>query len=369
VIDSQSSTDAPPLVAVYRHDIHKLRGRAHEHAADEVANVRVNEPVPRGADRDAALLSRPDGEPEQTVAAHASPRRLSLLTGDPQRDPARTDTDAALQALVTPTDPETLHERWLTSGYAGRFNESIFYPYTSLKYHTLLAAALLDNYRAGYAFDDLYVEAIPSHEITLHRTVLATPQCSIRVTGDPSAPAARLGARPARSFGDVWAQLPACPFDTGTRQWRVLDAQLRRITAWSTGLQYIEEYTESSAAADGSSDAARDDAGDESDDEVIDGGSPGWEVTVGWAATRSVSFRVGVGASGGSGPKGLRRGTSSADGAGRCVVVRRLFRTGGAHRPSCSPAGSEAVPISTDGDTGRLVTRPSSRGTGRVRSP
>jgi hypothetical protein len=97
------------MVAVYRHDTHKLRGRAHEHAADEVAGVRVNEPVPLGADRDAALLSRPDGEPEQTVAAHASPRRLSLLTGDPQRDPSSTDADAALQELVTATDAEQLH--------------------------------------------------------------------------------------------------------------------------------------------------------------------------------------------------------------------------------------------------------------------
>jgi hypothetical protein len=313
------------MVAVYRHDTHKLRGRAHEHAADEVAGVRVNEPVPLGADRDAALLSRPDGEPEQTVAAHASPRRLSLLTGDPQRDPSGTDADAAFQELVTPTDPEQLHERWLTSGYAARFNESVFYPYTSLKYHTLLAAALLDNYRAGYAFDELYVEAIPNQEITPHQTVLTTPHCSLRITGDPSGPAARLGSRPARSFGAVWAQLPVCPFDTGTRKWRVLDAQLRRITAWSTGLQYIEEYTTEYAAPEGSSDAVPDDADDDADDGVGGGGLPGWEVTSGWAATRPASVGVGIGVSGGSGPQcwGCGCETPTVDDKGRCVVARR----------------------------------------------
>ncbi|GGI95498.1 hypothetical protein GCM10008995_02010 [Halobellus salinus] len=320
----EAETDAPPMVAVYRHDTHKLRGRAHEHAAEEVAGVRVNEPVPLGADRDAALLSRPRGEPEQTVDAHASPRRLSLLTGDPQRDPTRTDADAALQELVTPTDPEQLHERWLSSEFAARFNESVYYPYTSLKYHTLLAAALLDNYRAGFAFDELYVEATPDRAVTPHRTVLATPQCSLRITGDPSGPAARLGSEPARSFGAVWAQLPECPFDTGTREWRVVDAQLRRITAWSTGLQYIEEYT---AAYTPTTDASTATQGDDDVDEEVDGGgSPGWEVTNGWAATRPVSFRVGVGVSGGPGPQIGAAGASPAtlDGAGRCATTHRL---------------------------------------------
>lgn len=261
------------MVAVYRHDTHKLRGRAHEHAADKVAGVRVNEHVPLGADRDAALLSRPDGDPEQTVDAHASPRRLSLLTGDPQRDPSGTDTDAAFQDLITTTDPEELHERWLTSEFAARFNESVFYPYTSVKYHTLLAAALLDNYRAGYAFDDLYVEAASDREITPHRTILTTPHCSLRIRGDPSGPAARLGAHPARSFGAVWAQLPECPFDTDAREWRVLDAQLRRITAWSTGLQYIEEYTAAYTATAESSTATQGD--DDADEEVTEAVRPG----------------------------------------------------------------------------------------------
>ena len=318
----EAGTDAPPLVAVYRHDTHKLRGRAHEHAADEVAGVRVNEPVPLGADRDAALLSRPRGEPEQTVDGHASPRRLSLLTGDPQLDPSSTETDTALQELVTPTDPEELHARWLSSEFAARFNESVYYPYTSVKYHTLLAAALLDNYRAGYVFDDLYVEASSDREITPHRTVLATPQCSLRITGDPSGPAARLGSESARSFGAVWAQLPECPFDTGTREWRVLDAQLRRITAWSTGLQYIEEYTARNTPTTDASTATQN---DDADEEVGGGGRPGWEVTNGWAATGPASVGVGVGVSGGPGPQIGAAGASPAtlDGAGRCATTHR----------------------------------------------
>jgi len=69
------------LRVAYRHDVHKLRGRQHGTGREELAGVPVNDPVPLGADRDVALSSRPEGEPDQTVANHASPARLSLLTG------------------------------------------------------------------------------------------------------------------------------------------------------------------------------------------------------------------------------------------------------------------------------------------------
>ena len=85
--EARSQTD--PMVAVYRHDVHKLRGRSHGAAADTYHGVPVNEQVPLHADRDGAQLSRPRGEPEQTVANHASPHRLSLLTGETAVDTTR----------------------------------------------------------------------------------------------------------------------------------------------------------------------------------------------------------------------------------------------------------------------------------------
>jgi hypothetical protein len=156
-------------VAAYRHDVHKLRGRRHAAAATHWAGVPVNEAVPLGADRDAALLSRPRGDPEQTVANHQSPARLSLLTGAPTTDQADGDqqalaTDEELRTLVRPTadetpDPARLHAEWLTSPVPARVNEAVHYPYTSLKYHTLLTAVLLAAYRQGNAFDDLALVA------------------------------------------------------------------------------------------------------------------------------------------------------------------------------------------------------------------
>jgi hypothetical protein len=202
-----------------------------------------------GADRDAALLSRPDGEPEQTVDAHASPSRISLLTGEVvlTGSVGADGRGVAVRELVRIEDPVAMHEAWLSSEVAALFNESVYYPYTSLKYHTLLTAALLDNYRAGFEFRELFlaVEDLDG-SVTPHRTVLSSPGVRLCVTGEPGdRPAARLGDEPKRCFADVWSRLPEHPFDVdGERRWRVLDAQLRRIRSWSAAFQFIEEFLE-----------------------------------------------------------------------------------------------------------------------------
>ena len=267
VVAGGSSTD--PMVAVYRHDVHKLRGRSHEAAVDEWLGVAVNEPVPFGADGDAALLSRPSGEPERTVANHASPSRLSLVTGAPVGSAGAVDTGGReVRALVASTDPERLHAAWLASRVAAGFNESVYYPYTSLKYHTLLVGALVAAYRDGYGFDDLFLAVTPgtgaelgaeaadssevvsvtgaghsSRVVESFVTVLWSSAVAVHVTPEPGGwPAVRVGRRPSRSFGDVWGRVPEYPFDVdGERRWRVLDAQLRRIGSWSTALQFMED--------------------------------------------------------------------------------------------------------------------------------
>jgi len=257
VTDGGTQTELPVMAQVHRHDIHKLRGRTHDSAADEVAGVPVNQPVPRGADADAALLSRPRGEPEQTVDTYASPRRLSLLTGD--RATAESDPDAAadsalddnidqaVRALAQVEKPQAAHRAWLDGTVPALFAESVYYPYTSAKYHVLLTAALLSNYRQGATFDDLWLVVDPpgtETDIVPHRTVLRTPALALRITADPTErPAAPLGPAPARSFADVWSRVSGQPLATdGNRRAMILDAQLRRIRAWSTALQYLDDY-------------------------------------------------------------------------------------------------------------------------------
>ncbi|WP_235681702.1 hypothetical protein [Halorubrum salinarum] len=262
------------LVAAFRHDVHKLRGKRHASADREVCGVRVNQSVPCGADGDAAVLSRPSGEPEQTVANHVSPARLSLVTGATVADPGEVPASVEdVRGLVRPgcSDPARLHAEWLTSDVAARFNESVYVPYTSLKYHTLLVAALLDNYRAGHAFEDLCLvaerpargpptgdgddgrvaAALDAEVVVPCRTVLWTSELAVRVTGDaPSTGAvASLGAGPARAFADTWSRLSAEPLDLERKWLRVVDAQLRRVRSFSTALQYVEDVVERDVGA------------------------------------------------------------------------------------------------------------------------
>jgi hypothetical protein len=178
--------------------------------------------------------------------------------------------------LVGVEDAERLHARWLTSDVAATFNESVYYPYTSLQRHVLLTAALLDAYRAGDAFADLWLvatgpgsgvdasgamdveAALAADVVEPHRTVLWTPVLALHVTATPGdRPAARLGGAPARSFADTWSRLSAHPLDVdGQRCWRLLDAQLRRIRSWSVALAYIDEFIELHGTAAGQGDWA-----------------------------------------------------------------------------------------------------------------
>lgn len=245
----QSASREEELLVAYRHDAHKLHGRSHAAAVDQIAGVRVNQSVPSGADRDAAALSRPSGEPTTTVDNHTSPYRLSLVDGEsrnPRPHATRTDIDRAIRELLSEPDPDAAHRAWLTSDVAALFNEAVSYPYTSLKYHTLLVAALFDNYRDGHPFSDLRLVVDDAATIVPHRTVFAGDRFTLRITAaETNQPSTGLGDRPRRSWAWIWTQLPVHPIDADhTTEDRILDANLRRIRSWSTALQYIEDFGE-----------------------------------------------------------------------------------------------------------------------------
>lgn len=235
------------MIAAYRHDAHKMTGEPHVTAPGTSHGVRVNQTVPHGADSDAAALSRPNGKPEQTVDTHETHYRLSLLTGESHYDPgmfSRAHLSEGIDDLLTSSDPEVMHRVWLTSDIASGFSESMYYPFTSLKYHTLLVTALLDNYRIGHEFSDLHLVVDPSGELVPYRTVYAGDEFALRIDAEHGGrPFSRLGNRPWRSWASTWNRLTAHPFDTANDEWeRSLDANLRRIQSWSTALQYIEDF-------------------------------------------------------------------------------------------------------------------------------
>jgi len=237
------------MLTAFRHDVHKFTGESHENARETFAGVPVNQTVPDGADGDAAALSRPDEVHEQTVPTHDNHYRLSLLTGETVTEPgefSQTTIENDVRDLVAVAQAARAHERWLASDVAAAFNESVYHPYTSLKYHTLLVAALLDNYRDGTEFGDLRLGVDSAGEVVPFRTVFDGDRFGLRI--DDSAdgnPSARLGSRPWRSWASVWSRLTEHPLDTNHDKYDMtLDANLRRIQSWSTALQYLEDYAE-----------------------------------------------------------------------------------------------------------------------------
>lgn len=237
------------MLQVYRHDAHKMTGKSHDNGREEWFGVSVNSDVPYGADSDAAAMSRPNGKPEQVLHGHETHYRRSIVTGDTLYDEREFNLQTYgghLKDLLTTENPETMHRKWLTETVVSGFNESVYYPYTSLKYHTLLVGALVESYRSGHEYDDLGLW-LTDGEVTPHRTVFsATGRDNIATFGLDIRPhergeSAKLSSYPMRNFASVWNRLPVHPWDTTDDQtvnW--IDGQLRRLKAWSTALQYLE---------------------------------------------------------------------------------------------------------------------------------
>jgi len=243
------------MLAAYRHDAHKFRGESHRNASESLAGVPVNQPVPEGADGDAAALSRPPNIHEPTVPNHNDHYRLSLFTGASAYDPhtfSRATIEGDVADLLTVSEAGTAHKRWLATDVASGFNESVYHPYTSLKYHTLLVGALLHTYRSGHAFEDLRLVVDPPEGIVPFRTIYDGERFALRIDADADSnvnadvngrPAAPLGSQPWRSWATTWTRLTAHPLKTDHDKYDMtLDANLRRIQSWSTALQYLEDF-------------------------------------------------------------------------------------------------------------------------------
>lgn len=236
-------------VAVYRHDAHKFLRRSHEARHETYQGLRVNESVTHGADSDAAALSREGDEPSTQLDAHTRHDRLSLFTGRPVGEdgsyaPHDPEFEQRLRTLLAAEDPEAAHRAWLHGRLPAVFNESVHYPYTSLKYHTLLTAALFDAYERGCEFEDLSLVIDVDGRVEPHRTIYASERFALRIDADtPPNRSTTLGDRPSCSWSTVWNTLPEHPFDVSADRFdMVLDAQLRRIRSWSTALQYLEDF-------------------------------------------------------------------------------------------------------------------------------
>lgn len=236
------------MTTVYRHDAHKMRGQSHARAPNEWQGVPVNQKVPYGADVDAAAMSRPRGKPTQTIEGHDTHYRRLLETGDTRYDPDEFSLQHVLTELTQLLEEDTvlkMHARWLQSFVASGFNEAVYYPYTSLKYHTILVATLVWWYREGYEYDDLGLWIRGPTDTIGPETVYYGRKFQLVIAPHERGKSAKLSSYPMQNFASVWMRLPEHPWsDEPSAEMKWVDAQLRRIKSWSTGLQYLTVMAE-----------------------------------------------------------------------------------------------------------------------------
>ena len=128
-------------------------------------------------------------------------------------------------------------------GRSKRVQREHLLPCTSLKYHTLLVATLLGNYRGGDEFVGLLPAVDDAEEIVPHQTVYARNRFALQINENANGQLwGRLGSRPERSWTLAWKRLTARPFDVNQdKHDMMLNANLRRIWSWSTAFQYIKD--------------------------------------------------------------------------------------------------------------------------------
>lgn len=242
VLHGVDKTDSQ-MTAVYRHDAHKMHGRSHGNSPDEWHGIPVNEDVPYGADRDAAAMSRPGGKPEQTLHGHETHYRRQVPTGETAYDEDRFNLNRLAGDLTSLLEERAIvdtHTTWLQNDIVSGFNEAVFYPYTSLKYHTILVAALVWHYREGYEYDDLGLWLCEGGE-SGPSVVFDAGRWQLCIAPHERPHSAKLGFRPMQNFAEVWMRMASHPWpDDPAAETKWIDAQLRRIQSWSTALQYLE---------------------------------------------------------------------------------------------------------------------------------
>lgn len=137
------------VLHILRHDLHKLRDPTALRHKDA-----LRDPIAVRADGCAAWMSR--NMLQEPFSRHLLRKslvhpQLTFANQRTLREVRRLET----VALFKQTDPLQLHNAVLASKLLNLYCEARHYPFTSLKYHILLATALYHNFQAGYAFREL----------------------------------------------------------------------------------------------------------------------------------------------------------------------------------------------------------------------
>ncbi len=223
------------LIMAMGHDLHKICGKAH--TGEHVFKV-------RNTDDDAARMSRnrirsPEWDDEDRNY------RRSLLTGQllmPIYQASRVHLRNNLLKKYDPnnTSAEVMFSALLNCTELSLFNESPDLAFTSLKYHYVLTAVLYYNYLREYKFKDLcfaIIDIDDTHD--LFETVFLDNvynKCMVLKPHDDKLKLFTTLGSPKENFDYAISRCGNTEYIDP-----YILSNLRRISSWSTGLQYYED--------------------------------------------------------------------------------------------------------------------------------
>ncbi len=198
------------------------------------------------ADGDASNLSRPknatdDGELTANFLSKSFVYEKNFTESDRKRFAAY----CAKEYLKSEDSTLELHKKLLSDNIVSNFNEITSMPYTSLKYHTLLACALHYNYliKGKRNFEELYLNCIDKDKINereYYTIIFAFDDVYLAINTDNDG--GHIGYIPTTNFGETIGRMPKLDkIMTIRNETSFIIDNLRRIRSWSVGLQYLED--------------------------------------------------------------------------------------------------------------------------------
>ncbi len=223
------------------HDFHKIHGISHLNS--EIKLKGKKEGLNGNADEDASKMSR---NHIKTPTFNNGDRnyRTSLVTGyslmPNNKEILKELKNLTKNKKYNISDTKEMFINLLNCNELSKFNESPDLEFTSLKYHSILTTVLYYHYLKGYKFDDLYFGIINLKENKdIFETIFIDKQCEKCFVIKPNSSELKFFTKlgvPMENFGYV---LGRCG-NTEYIQFELL-SNLRRISSWSTGLQYYDD--------------------------------------------------------------------------------------------------------------------------------
>jgi hypothetical protein len=218
------------IILILKHDLHKLSipgGLPHSKAlVDEVA---------RRADGVASRLSR-NGDVQEFEKFYLRKSYLTHLNiNEDRRKEQVSDLKGEVAKLFKEKDPYKLHDLILNSTILNLFSEARQHPFTSYKYHLLLACSLYNNLKNTMEWHELYLS---------ENSEVESPFQVIYRDGErewallPSGGMSRVSLK----FCTAWVRRTELSLGGDSR---VLDGLLSQIGSWSAALATVEDWMKS----------------------------------------------------------------------------------------------------------------------------